>query len=95
VTVLVFSAFKRLLAAPWKGSRRRKALVALVATGLLAGASLLAVNHFAHRDPVTGKQEVSRTTYASHDGAYEVTVITYSDGSKREIRPGPKDAPSP
>jgi hypothetical protein len=60
--------------------------VILILAGVLAAATGLAIHDIASIDPATGKKVVSRTTYLSHDGAYKVTVITYSDGSKRELR---------
>jgi hypothetical protein len=82
----VLSALKRLVSAAFKGSRRRKAVVILLIVGVLAAGAAVAIHEFADIDPVTGKRVASRTTYANPDGTYGRTVITYSDGTKREVR---------
>jgi hypothetical protein len=87
---------KILASALRRGSWRKTALAGALVIAAGLAACLLLVDRGGAIDPVNGKKEVSRTTYRSHDGAYQVIEITYTDGSKREIRPeGPdaKDAP--
>jgi hypothetical protein len=91
----VLSPLKIIVSALRRWGWRRKALAGVLVIAAGAGACLLLADRGGAIDPVNGKKEVSRTTYRSHDGAYQVIEITYSDGSKREIRPEGPEAKDP
>jgi hypothetical protein len=71
----------------WAALRRlrrpgKKLGILLAGLAVVAAAALVWVWIEYH----TGRREVGRTTYRSHDGTYSVEVIKYSDGTREERR---------
>ncbi len=82
----VLSALMRLASASFGGGRRRRVSLVLVLAAILLGGAGWLLFGGGRVDPDNGKKIANQTTFSSHDGSYKVTVITYADGTRREIR---------